>query len=252
MGACDGKSGAARWRRPWIAYDNSGPHIAKDYEDCAEEAQANAASKADYSKLVTHCGERFAGRRKLGGGYTYFDFLQNRSFDIAGPNPDEDERKHIDRSYMEFLGSQRREMLLADLAKAQANLEQATSEAVSTMCSAIGATNQKFRFRLNVQRSIAPKRAKADLCPVAGPGYRPPCGMLSRCLVEQIGRAGSIKESKRPSGDYQVPRGAEFAGAKLANQFSFDQDKRQFRFPPTRPASQVTALRRAWTQENLR
>jgi len=112
----------------WIAYDNSGPHIAKDYEDCAEEAQANAASKADYSKLVTHCGERFAGRRKFGGGYTYFDFMQNRSFDIAGPNPDEDERKHIDRSYMEFLGSQRREMLLADLAKAQANLEQATSE----------------------------------------------------------------------------------------------------------------------------
>ena len=112
----------------WIVYGNSGPHIAKDYEDCAEEAQANAASRADYSKLLTHCGERFAGRRKLGGGYTYFDFMQNRSFDIAGPNPNEDERKQIDRSYMDFLGSERREMLLADLAKAQANLEQATSE----------------------------------------------------------------------------------------------------------------------------
>ena len=49
-------------------------------------------------------------------------------FDIAGPNPNEDERKQIDRSYMDFLGSERREMLLADLAKAQANLEQATSE----------------------------------------------------------------------------------------------------------------------------
>ena len=112
----------------WIAYDNSGPHIPKDYEDCAEQAEANAASRADYSKLLTHCGERFAGRRKLGGGYTYFDFMQNRSFEIAGPNPDEDERRHIDRSYMEFLGSQRREMLLADLAKAQANLEQTTSD----------------------------------------------------------------------------------------------------------------------------
>ena len=108
----------------WIRYGNSGPHVAKDYEDCAEEAQANAASRAD-SKLIIHCGERFAGRRKVGGGYTYFDFMQNRSFDIAGPNPTEDERKQIDRFYMEFLGSKRREMLLSDLAKAQANQEQA-------------------------------------------------------------------------------------------------------------------------------
>jgi hypothetical protein len=112
----------------WIIYSNSGPHIAKDYEDCAEEAKANAASRADYSKLITHCGERFAGRRKVGGGYTYFDFMQNRSFDIAGPNPNEDERKQIDRFYMEFLGSQRQEMRLSDLAKAQANQEQTTSE----------------------------------------------------------------------------------------------------------------------------
>ena len=110
----------------WIDYGVSGPHIAKDYEDCAEEAQANAASTAEYSKLVTHCGEGFAGRRKAGGGYTYFDFMQNRSFDIAGPNPTEDERKRIDRYYMEFLGSQGREMLLSDLAKAQANLEETT------------------------------------------------------------------------------------------------------------------------------
>jgi hypothetical protein len=94
----------------WISYGNSGPHIAKDYEECAEEAQANAASRAD-SELITRCGERFAGRRKVGGGYTYFDFMQNRSFDIAGPNPTKDERKQIDRFYMEFLGSKRREML---------------------------------------------------------------------------------------------------------------------------------------------
>jgi hypothetical protein len=112
----------------WISYGSCSPHIAKDYEDCAEQAQANAASRADYSRLITRCGERFAGRRKLGGGYTYFDFMQNRSFDIAGPNPTEDERKQIDRFYMEFLGSERREMLLSDLAKAQADQEQTTSE----------------------------------------------------------------------------------------------------------------------------
>ena len=107
----------------WIG--SSAPHVAKDYEDCAQEAQANATSSAAYSQLITHCGERFAGRRKAGGGYAYFDFMQNRTFDIAGPNPTADERRQIDHSYIEFLGVQRREMLLSDLAKAQANHEQA-------------------------------------------------------------------------------------------------------------------------------
>ena len=128
-----GKS--ARWAAPAMAclalfagayaWIGSSPRVAKDYEDCTEEAQANAASSAEYSRLITHCNERFAGRRKAGGGYAYFDFMQNRTFDIAGPNPTDDERKQIDRSYIEFLGAQRREMLLSDLAKAQANLEQA-------------------------------------------------------------------------------------------------------------------------------
>ena len=112
----------------WLGYHSSEPHVAKDYEDCAEEAQANTPSSVEYSKLITHCAERFAGRRKAGGGYTYFDFMQNRTFDIAGPNPIEHERKQIDQSYMEFLGAQRREMLLSELAKAQANQEQAAFE----------------------------------------------------------------------------------------------------------------------------
>ena len=73
----------------WIGYGIWGPHIAKDYEECAEGAQASAPSSAEYSKLVTRCGERFAGRRKPTGGYTYFDFMQNRSFDIAGPRSEE-------------------------------------------------------------------------------------------------------------------------------------------------------------------
>ena len=37
---------------------------------------------------LAECNAKFAGRRKPGGGYTYFDFMQNRSFDIAGPEPD--------------------------------------------------------------------------------------------------------------------------------------------------------------------
>lgn len=109
----------------WIGHGGSEHHAARDYEDCAGNAQADASSDVEYNQLITRCSERFAGRRKAGGGYTYFDFMQNKSFDIAGPNPTDAERKRIDRSYMEFLGVQGRELFLSELAKAQANQEQA-------------------------------------------------------------------------------------------------------------------------------
>jgi hypothetical protein len=112
----------------WFGYGGSEPHVAKDYEECAENAKANAPSNIEYTKLITRCSERFEGRRKAGGGYAYFDFMQDRTFDIAGPNPTEGERKQIDGSYMKFLGAQRREMFLSDLAKAQANTEQTALE----------------------------------------------------------------------------------------------------------------------------
>src|SRR5262249_59115206 len=63
------------------------------------------------------CGARFAGRRKEGGGYVYYDFLQNRSFEIAGPNPTEEERRHIDLEYVKFLDSERRDAVSSELAK---------------------------------------------------------------------------------------------------------------------------------------
>jgi hypothetical protein len=109
----------------WIGYGSSGPRVAQDYEECADEAKINASSGPEYSRLIINCGERFAGRRKAGGGYTYFDFMQNKTFDIAGPNPTESERKEIDHSYIEFLATTRRETILSELMKAQANLEEA-------------------------------------------------------------------------------------------------------------------------------
>jgi hypothetical protein len=51
--------------------------------------------------------------------------MQNKTFDIAGPNPTESERKQIDHSYMEFLATTRRETILSELMKAQADLEEA-------------------------------------------------------------------------------------------------------------------------------
>jgi hypothetical protein len=105
-------------------HGNSETGPAKDYEECAEEAKAKSSSSIEYNKLIAHCGESFAGRRKPGGGYTYFDFMQNRIFNLGGPNPTENERKEIDRAYIEFLGRKGRELFLSDLAKAQANWEQ--------------------------------------------------------------------------------------------------------------------------------
>ncbi len=67
------------------------------------------------------CNARFAGRRKPGGDYSYYDFMQGRSFDIAGPNPTPEERKQIDREYIEFLDAQRREAASAELAKRRTN-----------------------------------------------------------------------------------------------------------------------------------
>jgi len=57
-----------------------------DFEDCAVAAE-KAASKEEKSAALAECSAKFAGRRKPGGGYTYYDFMQDRSFDIAGPNP---------------------------------------------------------------------------------------------------------------------------------------------------------------------
>ena len=49
--------------------------------------------------MIAQCDKQFVGRRKVGGGYTYDDFLQNRHFDIAGPNPTPNELKHFDEAY---------------------------------------------------------------------------------------------------------------------------------------------------------
>jgi hypothetical protein len=83
-----------------------------DFEDCAAAAEKSASKEAKAAAL-TDCNAKFAGRRKPGGGYTYYDFMQDRSFDIAGPNPTAEEQKHIDEQYAIYLGNQRRSILAA-------------------------------------------------------------------------------------------------------------------------------------------
>ena len=86
-----------------------------DFEDCAEAA-AKAPTKEETSSKLSECNAKFAGRRKPGGGYTYFDFMQNRNFDIAGPNPTPEEQKKIDEAYIAYLERERRTSAAAALA----------------------------------------------------------------------------------------------------------------------------------------
>src|SRR6185437_7298107 len=91
---------------------------ARDFEECVEAITASPSSSPlgnERGAAMTGCNARFAGRRKPGGGYSYYDFMQGRSFDIVGPNPTADERKQIDREYIAFLDAKRREAASAEL-----------------------------------------------------------------------------------------------------------------------------------------
>jgi hypothetical protein len=96
-----------------------------DFEDCAEAAEKSASKEAKTAALA-ECNAKFAGRRKPGGGYTYYDFMQDRSFEIAGPNPTADEQKHIDEQYTIYLESQRRSTIAAAFAAKQQQQLQAS------------------------------------------------------------------------------------------------------------------------------
>jgi hypothetical protein len=94
-------------------------HGPSDFEECAESAERTAATKETRASLLSECEAKFAGRRKPGGGYTYYDFMQNRHFDIAGPNPTQEEQKHIDEQYAEFLDHQRQGIIAAAFTERQ-------------------------------------------------------------------------------------------------------------------------------------
>jgi hypothetical protein len=105
-----------------------GARAPADYEQCAEPAE-KAESKETKAAQLAECGVKFAGRRKAGGGYTYFDFMQNRHFDIAGPNPTPAEQKYIDEQYAAYLARERRDAIAAALTQKQRQLQHAGPEA---------------------------------------------------------------------------------------------------------------------------
>ena len=105
-----------------------GSRTPADFEECADNAEKIAAKEARTAAL-SECNAKFAGRRKPGGGYTYFDFMQNRNFDIAGPNPTPEEQKQIDEQYTAFLDRERRSSIAAAFTARQQQLKQASLQA---------------------------------------------------------------------------------------------------------------------------
>ncbi len=107
-----------------VSLPGSAPEAPLDFEACVEALhgsvpfyQSSPPSNGARGGSMMDCSARFAGRRKPGGGYSYYDFMQDRTFDIAGPNPTAEERDRIDREYIGFLDIQRRENVSAELAK---------------------------------------------------------------------------------------------------------------------------------------
>jgi len=94
-----------------------------DFESCADTAE-KAKTKEDKTAALAQCNAKFAGRRKPGGGYTYYDFMQDRTFDIAGPNPTPEEQKYIDHQYTAYLESQRRNSIAAAFTAKQAQQQE--------------------------------------------------------------------------------------------------------------------------------
>jgi hypothetical protein len=104
-----------------------GARAPADYEECAESAE-KAPSKEAKATQLAECGVKFAARRKPGGGYSYFDFMQNRHFELAGPNPTPEEQKYIDEQYTAYLGRERRNAIAAAFTQKQQQLQRAALE----------------------------------------------------------------------------------------------------------------------------
>lgn len=95
----------------------------KDYEACAERAAKDAKSKDALSVLLSICGSEFKGRRKPGGGYTYYDNCQQETLDIKGPNPTPAELNDIKEQCLIYIEAQER------AAESERRAQQATREA---------------------------------------------------------------------------------------------------------------------------
>jgi hypothetical protein len=160
-----------------------------DFEECADAAEKQT-TKESKAWALSQCNAKFAGRRKPGGGYTYFDFMQDRSFDIAGPNPTPEEQKKIDQEYTVYLENQRRNNLAAAAAakQQQALLEQQQQREQQEQAAA----------QVVQQASFTPQTERVPL-PVESPNKR----------EEMKARAKSAKCAQHPTFTCEWPKLSE-------------------------------------------
>jgi hypothetical protein len=132
-----------------------------DFEECADAAE-KSSTKAEKTAALADCNAKFAGRRKAGGGYTYYDFLQDRSFNIAGPNPTPEEQRKIDESYTAYLANQRRS---DEAAQATARQQREQQEQQAQQLQQVALRTEVERVPVPVERpkvqQTAGARAKA-------------------------------------------------------------------------------------------
>ncbi|MGY3077336.1 hypothetical protein ACVWZZ_003707 [Bradyrhizobium sp. LM6.10] len=132
-----------------------------DFEACADAAE-KAATKTEKTSALADCNAKFAGRRKAGGGYSYYDFLQDRSFDIAGPNPTPEEQKKIDESYTAYLAVQRRSN---EAAQAVARQQREQQEQQAQQLQRVALRTEVERVPVPVERPKVQQAAIGDARP---------------------------------------------------------------------------------------
>jgi hypothetical protein len=176
--------------QPTRAHAGWWSHGPADFEECADAAEKLATKDAKVYAL-SQCNAKFAGRRKPGGGYTYFDFMQDRSFDIAGPNPTPEEQKKIDQEYTVYLENQRRNNLAA-AAAAKQQQQQAQQQAQEQQ------QREAQAAQVVQQASFRPETERVPL-PVESPNRR----------EEMRARAKSAKCAKNPTFSCEWPKLSE-------------------------------------------
>lgn len=160
-----------------------------DFESCADVAEKSNTKEEKTAKLA-ECNAKFAGRRKPGGGYTYYDFMQDRTFDIAGPNPTPEEQKKIDEQYTAYLERERRSHIAAALAAKQQQPEPPPAQGL-----------QQISLR-SEQAASPPAETERVPVPVASPVKQAARIRAAQCAKNQFScewprLSGSINELKR-------------------------------------------------------
>lgn len=143
-----------------------------DFESCADVAEKSKTKEEKTAKLA-ECNAKFAGRRKPGGGYTYYDFMQDRTFDIAGPNPTPEEQKKIDEQYTAYLERERRNHIAAAAAAKQAQPEPPPQEV------------QQISLRTEQPASLLGENEKVPV-PVASPVKQAARIRAAQCAKNQF------------------------------------------------------------------